>query len=482
MTVDAANLAAQVQALRGIRVLCLGDVMLDRYVYGEVSRVSPEAPIPVCRVTSERAMLGGAGNVVHNLAALGADIEFITVIGDDAAGAEVAGLIADLNGTKATVLTAPGRPTTVKSRYIADGQQLLRADRETEVSIPPDLEEDIVTLFDQAIVSVGAVIMSDYGKGALTTSLIGRIIASARAADKPVVVDPKGSDYRIYRGASTLTPNRRELAEATRMAVRNDEEIISAARQIIAHCAIDSVLVTRGSDGMTLVDTENSRHLAAEAREVFDVSGAGDTVVAVVAGALAAGLDAGAAACVANVAAGIVVAKSGTAVASAEEIVETLRADELKSVELPVALDRLATWRAQGMTIGFTNGCFDLIHPGHISLLSQARGACDRLIVGLNSDISTRRLKGNDRPVQSEAARAAVLGSLASVDLVVIFDDDTPIEIIEALRPDVLVKGADYHVDQVVGGDLVQSYGGRILLATLKPGHSTTATISRIGK
>ena len=277
------------EAFDGVHVLVVGDVVLDEYLWGSVDRLSPEAPVPVVHVNRESVVLGGAGNVVHNLAALGAGIEFITVIGDDDAGDKVAGLIANLNGTKATVLTVPGRPTTVKSRYIADGQQLLRADRETEVAILPDLEEDIGALFDQAIANVSAVVMSDYGKGALTTSLIGRIIDSARAADKPVVVDPKGSDYSIYRGASTLTPNRRELAEATRMAVRNDREIISAARQIIAHCAIDSVLVTRGSDGMTLVDTENSRHLAAEAREVFDVSGAGDTVVAVVAGALAAG-------------------------------------------------------------------------------------------------------------------------------------------------------------------------------------------------
>lgn len=482
MTAAVANLATQVQALRDIRVLCLGDVMLDRYIYGEVSRVSPEAPIPVCRITSERTMLGAAGNVARNLAALGAGIEFITVIGDDAAGAEVADLVTDLDGANATVLTAPGRPTTVKSRYIADGQQLLRADRETEAVITSDLEDDIVAQFDRAIANVGAVVVSDYGKGALTTRLISRVIASARAAGKPVVVDPKGPDYRVYRGASMLTPNRRELAEASRMMDRNDGEIVAAARQIVTRCEIDSVLVTRGGDGMTLVDGENVHHLAAEAREVFDVSGAGDTVVAAVAAALAAGLDTGAAAGLANVAAGIVVAKSGTAVASADEIVDALRADELKSVELPVALDRLSTWRAQGMTIGFTNGCFDLIHPGHVSLLSQARRACDRLIVGLNSDSSTRRLKGDDRPVQSEVARSAVLGSLASVDLVVIFDDDTPIEIIEALRPDVLVKGADYRVDQVVGGDLVQSYGGRILLATLEPDHSTTATISRIGR
>ncbi len=482
MTADAATMATQVQALRGSRVLCLGDVMLDRYVYGEVSRVSPEAPIPVCRVTDERAMLGGAGNVARNLTALGAGTEFITVIGDDTAGAEISDLIAELDGTDATVLTAPGRRTTVKSRYIADGQQLLRADHETEAAIPADIENSIVARLDLAMANVGAVVLSDYGKGVLTPEIVGRVIETARAAGIPVVVDPKGPEYGVYRGTSMLTPNRRELSEASRMASRTDEEIVAAARHIVTRCEVESVLVTRGGDGMTLVDGAKARHLAAEAREVFDVSGAGDTVVAAVAAGLAAGLDAGEAAGLANVAAGIVVAKSGTAVASAEEIVDALRADELKSVGLPVALDRLATWRAQGLTVGFTNGCFDLIHPGHVSLLSQARAACDRLIVGLNSDFSTRRLKGDNRPVQSEAARAAVLGSLASVDLVVIFDDDTPIALIEALRPDVLAKGADYSVDQVVGGELVQGYGGQVLLATLEPGHSTTATISRMGK
>ena len=479
-----ATMAAQVQALRDARVLCLGDVMLDRYVYGEVSRVSPEAPIPVCRVTNERAMLGGAGNVARNLAALGAGIAFITVTGDDDAGAEIAALLAELDGA-ATVLTAPGRPTTVKTRYIADGQQLLRADRETEAEIPPHIEDAIAARLDRAIADVGAVILSDYGKGVLTPGLTGRVIEAARGAGKPVVVDPKGPDYRVYRGATVLTPNRRELAEASRMADGTDDEIVAAARHIVARCEVGSVLVTRGGDGMTLVDGATALHLAAEAREVFDVSGAGDTVVAALGAALAAGLEAGDAAALANVAAGIVVAKSGTAVAGADEIVDALRAGELKSGErksvgLPAALDRLATWRARGLAIGFTNGCFDLIHPGHVSLL--ARAACDRLIVGLNSDASTHRLKGDDRPVQGAAARAAVLGSLASVDLVVIFEDDTPIALIEALRPDVLVKGADYSLDEVVGGDLVRGYGGRVVLADIEPGHSTTATISRMGK
>jgi D-beta-D-heptose 7-phosphate kinase/D-beta-D-heptose 1-phosphate adenosyltransferase len=480
MNGDSHQMSAHVEALRGVRVMCIGDVMLDRYVYGEVTRVSPEAPIPVCRVTDERAMLGGAGNVARNLSALGVGIEFITVVGDDPAGSEVAGLIGEMDGAESHLLKAPGRTTTVKSRYIAGGQQLLRADHETEAAVPAAIEDGIIDRLDQAIERVGAVILSDYGKGVLTPKVMSRVIEKARASGIPVVVDPKGPDYGVYRGATILTPNRRELAEASRMADRTDEEIVAAARHIVSACGVDSVLVTRGGDGMTLVDGADAVHLAAEAREVFDVSGAGDTVVAAVAAGLAAGLEADEAAGLANVAAGIVVGKSGTAVAASDEIIDTLRAGEFKSASLPAALDRLATWRANGLKVGFTNGCFDLIHPGHVSLLSQARKACDRLIVGLNSDASTRRLKGDSRPVQSEAARAAVLGSLASVDLVVIFDEDTPIKLIEALRPDVLVKGADYALDQVVGGDIVQGYGGRVMLATLEPGHSTTATISRM--
>ncbi len=487
MTADAAVTAAQVAALGHARVLCLGDVMLDRYVYGEVSRVSPEAPIPVCRVTHERAMLGGAGNVARNLAALGAAIEFVTVIGDDDAGAEVARLVAALDGAETLVLSAPGRPTTIKTRYIADGQQLLRADRETEAAIPAAIEDRIMARVDRVIAGVGAVVLSDYGKGVLTPGLVARVIEASRAAGKPVVVDPTGPDYRVYGGATVLTPNRRELAQASRMPDGGDDEIVAAARGIVTSCEVDSVLVTRGGDGMTLVDAASASHLAAEAREVFDVSGAGDTVVAALAAALAAGLAPEDAARLANVAAGIVVAKAGTAVAGAAEIVDALRAGALasggrKTAALPAALDLAATWRARGLAIGFTNGCFDLIHPGHVSLLAQARAACDRLIVGLNSDASARRLKGDGRPVQDEAARAAVLGSLASVDLVVVFGDDTPIALIEALRPEILVKGADYSLDEVVGRDLVEGYGGRVLLAALEPGHSTTATIARMAK
>jgi D-beta-D-heptose 7-phosphate kinase/D-beta-D-heptose 1-phosphate adenosyltransferase len=313
------------------------------------------------------------------------------------------------------------------------------------------------------------------------------IIASARAARHIVVVDPKGVDYAAYRGATLIKPNRRELGEATKRPVGSDEEITSAARALAEEHGFAAVLVSLSQDGMMLVEAGGATHrLAAEAREVYDVSGAGDTVVAVLAAALAAGASFHDAARLANVAAGIVVGKVGTAVVHANELIETLvDRDTLatrKVLPLTLAEDHVARWRRNGLKIGFTNGCFDLLHPGHVSLLSQARAASDRLVVGLNSDASVQRLKGANRPVQNEAARGAVLASLASVDLVVLFDEDTPEALIAALRPDVLVKGADYRLDQVVGGDFVRSYGGTVMLAELLPGFSTTATIARLAR
>jgi D-beta-D-heptose 7-phosphate kinase/D-beta-D-heptose 1-phosphate adenosyltransferase len=284
-----------------------------------------------------------------------------------------------------------------------------------------------------------------------------------------------------------LKPNRRELREATGMAVSDTPSIEKAARWLIAEAGIEAILVTRSEDGMSLVTQDAAHHLKAEAREVADVSGAGDTVLAVFGAALAAGMPMLDAAKLANLAAGVVVAKRGTATISPAELVAALHSEELhaaeaKSVSVQQAINRVAGWRAQGLKVGFTNGCFDLLHPGHLALIAQARGQCDRLIVGLNSDASVARLKGPGRPVQSEAARAAVLGELEKVDLVVPFADDTPLALIEAIRPDVLVKGADYTIDKVVGADVVKSYGGRVLLAELAPGHSTTETIKRLAK
>jgi D-beta-D-heptose 7-phosphate kinase / D-beta-D-heptose 1-phosphate adenosyltransferase len=481
-------LSALVNTLKGVRVLCVGDVMLDRFVYGEVERISPEAPIPVVRVKRESAMLGGAGNVVRNLVALGALPHFLAVVGDDGAGREVTRLVGEHAEVDPMLIVENGRQTTIKTRFFAGSQQLLRADRETSTAMQPESQAQLLDIVDGLLAGVGVVVLSDYGKGVLSRAVSRALVDSALKAGRPVVVDPKGSDYSAYAGATVVTPNRKELGEATGLPVSTDSEIVAAARRLIDSCSFANVLVTRSQDGMTLVSAAGEvQHLAAEAREVYDVSGAGDTVVATLAAALAAGAPLPQAARLANVAAGIVVGKVGTAVAYASDLVTALHVGEVTAAEgkvasRAVAAEEVARWRLKGHRIGFTNGCFDLLHPGHISLLAQAKAACDRLVVGLNSDASVKRLKGDARPVQSEAARATVLASLASVDLVVIFDEDTPLAVIAELRPDLLVKGSDYSIDRVVGAELVQSWGGRILLADLSPGHSTTATIARMAK
>ena len=482
---DRVDLAGHLEALSRARVLCVGDVMLDRYVYGDVERISPEAPIPVIRIRNEAAMLGAAGNVARNLVALGASVRFIAVIGDDAAGAEIAALLKAEEGVAPELVVAMGRRTTIKTRFVAAHQQILRADAESDGALG-DCAGALIRRVRGALDDCDVVVLSDYGKGVLGPDTVAEIIAAARAGDRAVIVDPKGADYARYRGASLVTPNRRELGEAAGMPVDGDEAITAAARALIESCGIDGVLVTRSHDGMTLVTRDGAGlHIPAEAREVFDVSGAGDTVVAALAAALAGGVALAEAARLANVAAGVVVAKTGTAVASAGELFTALHARDLltgedKIVTAAEALGRIGRWRKAGLRIGFTNGCFDLLHPGHIALLTQARAACDRLVVGLNSDASMRRLKGEGRPIQAEAARAQVLASLATVDLVVSFAEDTPIKLVEALRPDVLVKGADYRLDQVVGADLVRGYGGEVVLVEIMPGYSTSATIARI--
>ena len=481
---ELSELAALVERLAGVRALCVGDAMLDRFVYGKVDRISPEAPVPVLYIESERAMLGGAGNVVRNLTALGADVCFVSAIGRDAAGRELTGLIAREMSVESHLLTDAERATTIKTRYVAGAQQLLRADSERVAPVSAHMEEDMLTRAGVDLEDSAALILSDYGKGVLTDRMLSRLISAASARNRPIVVDPKGSDYSRYEGADLVTPNRAELAEATGLPVGDDDQIVAAARHVIEDCGVKAVLVTRSQDGMTLVTADDIFHAAARAREVYDVSGAGDTVVAMMGVALGAGIELEDAMHLANAAAGVVVAKMGTAVARSTEVVAALHARDLlsgedKTMNLANLLGRIEDWREQGFRVGFTNGCFDLLHPGHVSLINQAKAGCDRLIVGLNSDASVARLKGEDRPLQSEAARAVVLASLGAVDAVVIFSEDTPLEVIGQIRPDVLVKGADYTVETVVGADVVQSYGGEVLLARLEDGFSTTRLVER---
>jgi D-beta-D-heptose 7-phosphate kinase / D-beta-D-heptose 1-phosphate adenosyltransferase len=468
--------------LRGRRVLVLGDVMLDTFRYGQCTRISPEAPIPVVRVEREDVMLGGAGNVARGIAALGGEAVLIGLVGDDAAGATFHARLAEEGGIFADLVT-DGRPTTQKIRYVAGQQQLLRAD--VEHARPAD-PAPLLAAFARQLPAADAVVLSDYAKGVLTPALLRQAIAMARDAGKPVIADPKSADVSRYDGVTLLTPNAGEAAAATGIACDEDETAARGATRLLESMpGSPAVLVTRGPRGMTLASRDGAaRHLPALAREVFDVSGAGDTVVATLAIALAAGEEVGHAAELANIAAGRAVEKPGTAVVTPEELADELHDDHILSADSKVATLEEATrivaaWRRRGARIGFTNGCFDLLHPGHVSQLAQARARCDRLVVAVNTDRSVSALKGPARPVQHEDARAAVLAALDAVDLVIPFDEDTPVRLIEALAPDVLVKGKDYSVDRIAGADFVLARGGEVFLADLLPGHSTTALIAR---
>jgi D-beta-D-heptose 7-phosphate kinase/D-beta-D-heptose 1-phosphate adenosyltransferase len=470
-------------------VLCIGDLMLDDFVYGDVSRVSPEAPVPVITVTREEKVIGGAGNVARNIASLGAHCAFIGVIGEDQAAQVIRAALAELKGLISPELVIdPSRPTTRKLRFVSEhySSHLLRADWERASSVSAEIETALLERVAAALPQAGAVILSDYAKGVLTPRVIRTVIARAKALGKRVVVDPKGQDFTVYRGATLITPNRKELAEATRMPVGTKSELAAAAAEVARLVGSEAVLVTLSEEGMLLhVEGTAPVHVPAYPVRVRDVSGAGDTVVAVLAALLA--MDAGfePAMRAANAAASVVIGKRGTATVSAMELrsrilpAAALAAEEKIVFDWAVVDERVREWRAQGLRIGFTNGCFDLLHPGHVKLLAAARATCDRLVLGLNSDASVSRLKGEGRPIQNVHARADVLAALEAVDLVVVFEEDTPIELIRRVRPNVLVKGGDYRKEDVVGGDIVERDGGEVILVDLVPGHSTSRIVKR---
>ncbi len=470
----------------GKRILILGDVMLDAWVHGSADRVSPEAPIPVLRVQRRESTLGGAGNVARNVADMGGIAVLVGAVGDDGGATEVAAMIRGLTGVEDRLVRLAHRPTTVKTRYVASRQQLLRVDEEETGPLDDAAHAALLASFLAALPGVDAVLLSDYAKGVLAPAVMRPAIDAARAAGKPVLADPKSLDFGRYRGVSVLTPNRLEASRATGIDCADDESCEAAGRAALTQAGAEAIIITRSERGLTLVPASGPvLHLPTEAREVFDVSGAGDTLIGTLAVALAAGAPLDEAAALANAAAGLAVAKPGTASVGREELADALRIhdfleSERKVVSLHGARGIVEGWRQRGLRVGFTNGCFDLIHPGHVTLLARARAACDRLIVGLNSDESVRRLKGPTRPIQNETARATVMASIGAVDLVVLFGEDTPLELIRALRPAVLIKGADYRLDQVVGADLVAGWGGRVALVPLEAGQSTTGTIGRI--
>ena len=469
-----------------LRVALVGDLMLDCYMTGDVNRISPEAPVPVLHVRSERAVAGGAANVAINLAALGVAVSVVGVVGEDEPRWQlIRALTACGDCDCSGVIATPDRQTIRKLRIIGAHQQIVRVDLEDVRALDAETEERCLAAARFAIDDADVVVISDYGKGVCSDAMLRGVIEHAVAAGKPVIVDPKRRDLSAYRGATILTPNRAELAAATGLPCESDEEttIAAAAAQAASGAAI---LLTRSEKGMSFFPADGGKplHMPTVAQEVFDVSGAGDTVVAVLAAATAARVPIADAIHMANHAAGIVVSKLGTASVTREELFAALAADRAspslndgRLLTRDEAVAQRWAWAREKLTVGIANGCFDLLHPGHVALIAQAAGHCDRLIMALNGDASVRRLKGPTRPVQSEQARAAVMGAIKNVAAVVLFDEDTPLELIDALQPDVLVKGADYTEDRVVGAAIVRARGGRVVLAELSPGHSTSRLV-----
>jgi D-beta-D-heptose 7-phosphate kinase / D-beta-D-heptose 1-phosphate adenosyltransferase len=470
-------------------VLCVGDLMLDDFVYGEVNRISPEAPTPVIAVKRSETEIGAAGNVARNIAALGARCIFVGLVGDDEAGGALRRAFAKHSPAIAAELVVDRtRQTTRKVRFVSErhSSHLVRADWESVEPADAESESGIIKAAEAALPKAGAVVLSDYAKGALTPRVIRAIVEAAGRLGKPVVVDPKGYDFSIYGGATVITPNRIELGAAVHRPVATTDEIVAAATELGRIVGSKAVLVTRSEDGMTLhVDGDLPVHIPAYPVKVRDVSGAGDTVAAVMAVFLAMKAPFESAMRAANAAAAVVVGKRGTATASLAELrhrilpAATLATEDKIVFDWSVLDERLNEWRRAGLRIGFTNGCFDLLHRGHVRLLAEARAACDRLVVGLNSDASTMRLKGKGRPINPAESRAEVLAALEAVDLVVVFEEDTPLALIKRVRPSVLVKGADYRREEVVGREAVEADGGDVILVDLVPGHSTTAMVQR---
>jgi D-beta-D-heptose 7-phosphate kinase / D-beta-D-heptose 1-phosphate adenosyltransferase len=470
----------------GTTILCLGDIMLDRFAYCGIERISPEAPVPVLLLDRVESMPGGAGNVARNIAALGGNAVLIGLLGDDPAGAEIRAALAATPRLIDAHLPSPSRQTTCKTRYLAAHQQIVRVDEEHIHELEPDEEQRLIAAIDRALQDVDAVILSDYGKGVLGPGVVEFTLRQARSRGTPVFVDPKSDDYRQYRGATCITPNQAELARAAHLKTGTEKEVIAAATRVLKDAKADAILVTRSDKGMVLVEASGALTVVpARAREVFDVSGAGDTVIAVLALANASGRTLPEAMRLANTAAGIVVSKLGTAIVELDELMlELARDDQItrpgKVYDLGEAETLVRQWKGRGLSVGFTNGCFDILHPGHVALLAAARAQCDRLLVALNNDASTARLKGPDRPVNALPNRAAVIAALESVDAVTSFAEDTPLDLIVRLRPDVLIKGADYNFETTVGAAEVTAAGGRVALIDLIDGHSTTATIGRL--
>lgn len=483
-----AKAAPLLDRFAGQRVLCIGDVLFDSFVYGEIRRISREAPVPILSEVRRSAMLGGAGNLARNVESLGGRPVLIGIVGEDAEGAAVRDLVAACAEGASGILTEAGRQTPTKIRYVANNQQMLCVDRDPGMAISEASQARLLDTVREQVSDCSVVILSDYGRGTVTPDISRAVIEIANAAGVPVCVDPRGSDYTRYDGAYVIKPNADELAAETGLPVIDDTTAETALRVLKDRLTqTRALLVTRGGQGMSLLGPDGDiAHHRARPRSVFDVSGAGDTALAALSLAVAAGIGLEDAMALADLAAGAAVGKAGTATVTPEEVLQDAQggqeAPDWRVISRETAATLSAQWRREGLKVGFTNGCFDILHPGHLAALRHARSVCDRLVVGLNSDASVRRLKGPSRPINDVRTRAVMLASLDMVDRVVVFEEDTPEELIRAINPHVLVKGADYVAEDLPGAGFVKAQGGEVVLAPLIEGLSTTNIVDKLSK
>jgi D-beta-D-heptose 7-phosphate kinase/D-beta-D-heptose 1-phosphate adenosyltransferase len=471
---------------KNVSVLVVGDLMLDQYVYGTIDRISPEAPVSVVNWRSEKSGLGGAANVAHNLAQLGCRVFLAGVTGVDASAEELLQIAKSMGIDTAGVVADANRPTTLKTRIIAHGQQVIRIDREVRAEIDDALAKSLLDYVWKCLPQVDGVILSDYAKGVLTPSLCASVIQAADSQHKRVLVDPKGHDFSKYEGAFLLTPNKKELAEATHMPVHTEADIRKAADALFRVVGCEAILVTRGEEGMSLFSANTDGvHIQTEIRDVFDVTGAGDTVISMLGRLLFAGVGLLPAAQLANMAAGLKIGKLGAAAVSADEIIAYLRQREEsfrgKILDMAHLKQVVGLAHSHGRKVVLTNGCFDLLHVGQVQFLQRAKALGQMLIVAINDDRSVRKLKGNGRPLIGAADRAGIIAGLASVDHVIVFSEATPLNLIKELTPDVLVKGGNYKLEEVIGRKEVESYGGRVaLIPAIDPESSSQTFVKEL--
>lgn len=467
-----------------LHALVIGDVMLDRYLIGNVGRISPEAPVPVVLLNEKGERAGGAANVAANLALLGIKTHVIGCVGNDTEGDSLKKLIAAIGVDASEIINTKHRPTIAKTRILGGHQQMLRLDQESSATFNDEETKQVLASITAGLaLKPSIVILSDYAKGLLSDTICQHIISACQTQNIPVLVDPKGKDYTKYKGATALTPNKKETVEACEMQL-DDTDLISKAIALKESLSLDFLAVTRGEKGITLID-DTTHQIDATAQKVFDVSGAGDTVIATLAAGLVYALSPLESLQLANLAAGVVVGKVGTSPISREELIETLSrlqnsTQAHKVCDLAQLIDKVASWKETHQKIVFTNGCFDLLHAGHVTYLEAAKKRGDKLILGLNTDRSVSAIKGPARPVVNESDRARVLAALESVDAVILFDEDTPIKLIHVIKPNVIAKGSDYTADEVVGGKEVKSWGGEIALINLVEGRSTSNIIQKL--